>query len=121
MKPALLRPQARLDRKAQVRYYRKEAGAKVAERTIAATRHALDQIELHPGMGSPLVGKTLGVPALRAWRVSQFPLLWFYFERDDHLDVVRLLGDRQDLVSILLSESDAHIDGQANECPGQTS
>jgi toxin ParE1/3/4 len=26
---------------------------------------------------------------------------WLYFESDDQLDVVRLLGDRQDIVAIL--------------------
>jgi toxin ParE1/3/4 len=26
---------------------------------------------------------------------------WLYFEADDHLDVVRLLGDRQDIIAIL--------------------
>ena len=38
---------------------------------------------------------------LRSWRVSGFPLIWFYFEREDSLDVVRLLGERQDILSIL--------------------
>jgi toxin ParE1/3/4 len=26
---------------------------------------------------------------------------WLYFEAADHLDVVRLLGDRQDIVALL--------------------
>ena len=43
----------------------------------------------------------LGIPGLRTWRVGQFPLVWCYFEREDHLDVVRLLGDRQDIIAIL--------------------
>jgi toxin ParE1/3/4 len=38
------------------------------------------------------------------WRVAKFPLLWCYFERGDHLDVVRLLGERQDLAAILGDE-----------------
>jgi toxin ParE1/3/4 len=37
---------------------------------------------------------------LKAWKVSTYPLMWFYFERKDHLDVVRLLGERQDLAAI---------------------
>lgn len=28
-------------------------------------------------------------------------MVWFYFERTDHLDVVRLLGERQDIATIL--------------------
>ena len=101
MKPAILRPQARYDRQVEVRYYRKEAGTTVAVRLVAATNAALDQLELEPGIGSPALGKNLGIPDLRSWRVTGFPLLWFYFERDDHLDVVRLLGERQDITTIL--------------------
>jgi toxin ParE1/3/4 len=29
---------------------------------------------------------------------------WLYFEADGHLDVVRLLGDRQDIVAILSAD-----------------
>ena len=104
MKPARLRPQAKLDRLSEVRYYRREAGIPVAERLVDATGRALDQIEQQPGMGSPVLGKTLDIPDLRTWRVSGFPLLWLYFERADHLDVVRLLGERQDVEAILARE-----------------
>jgi toxin ParE1/3/4 len=97
----VLRPQARRDRQLEVRYYRKEAGSKIAVHLVAATNAALDQIELDPGIGSPLLGAVLGIPDLRTWRVTKFPLLWFYFERDDRLDVVRLLGERQDIAAIL--------------------
>jgi hypothetical protein len=69
-----------------------------------ATNDALDQIELEPGMGSPTLGKLLGVPGLRTWRVAKFPLLWCHFERGDHLGVVRLLGERQDIATILGDE-----------------
>ena len=100
MKAAILRPQALRDREAEVRYYRKEAGSKVAVRLVGATDKALDQIELEPGMGSPVLGSVLGIPELRTWRVAKFPLLWFYFERGDHLDVVRLLGERRDIAAI---------------------
>ena len=101
MKPAILLPQARRDRQLELRYYRKEAGNKVAVRLVAASNAALDQIELDPGIGSPLLGAVLGIPDLRTSRVTKFPLLWFYFEPDDHLDVVRLLGERQDIAAIL--------------------
>ena len=101
MKPAFLRPQAEHDREAEVRHYRKQGGARLAVQLVTATSAALDQIELEPGIGSPTLGKTLGIPELRSWRVTGFPLLWFYFERGDHLDVVPLLGERQDTAAIL--------------------
>ena len=104
MKPAVLRPQALRDQQGEVRYYRKEGGTRLALKVAKATNEALDQVELEPGMGSPRLGKVLGIPGLRTWRVGKYPLLWCYFEREDHLDVVRLLGERQDLIAILGGE-----------------
>lgn len=104
MKPAVLRPQALRDQQSEVRYYRKAGGTRLAVRVAKATNEALDQIELEPGMGSPPLGKLLGLPGLRTWRVGRFPLLWCYLERGDHLDVVRLLGERQDILGILGDE-----------------
>ena len=104
MKPAVLRPQALLDQQGEVRYYRKQGGARLAVKLAKASNEALDQLELEPGMGSPTLGKLLGIPGLRTWRVAKFPLLWCCFERKDHLDVVRLLGERQDIATLLGDE-----------------
>ena len=103
MKPAHLRPQALADRKDSARYYRQVASTRVSEEMVIAARDALSRIEQNPGMGSPRIGQELDIPGLRNWRVSGFPLIWFYFEREDHLDVVRLLGERQDILAILNS------------------
>lgn len=107
MKPTILRPQALRDQQGEVRYYRKEGGARVAVKAVKATNTALDQIELDPGIGSPVLAKRLGIPGIRIWKVAKFPLLWCYFERGDHLDVVRLLGERQDIAMILGAAFDA--------------
>ena len=104
MKTAELRPQALRDQQGEVRYYRKVGGSRVAVTVAKTTNAALDQIELDPGIGSPMLGKRLGVSGLRTWRVGKFPLLWCYFEREAHLDVVRLLGERQDIAAILSDE-----------------
>lgn len=104
MKPAVLRPQALRDQQGEVRYFRKESGTRVAVKVAKATNSALDQIELDPGIGSPTLGKLLGIPGLRVWRVAKFPLLWCYLERGEHLDVVRLLAERQDILSALGDE-----------------
>jgi toxin ParE1/3/4 len=104
LKPAVLRPQALRDQQGHVRYYRKEGGTRVAVKLATASNAALDQIEIDPGIGSPTLGKLLSVPGLRTWRVTKFPLLWCYFERGDHLDVIRMLGERQDVAAILGDE-----------------
>ena len=70
-------------------------------RLVVATNVALGKLELEPGIGSPTLGKDLGIPYLRTWRVTGFPLPWFCFKHDDHLDVVRLVGERQDIATIL--------------------
>jgi toxin ParE1/3/4 len=104
LKPAVLRPQALRDQQGEVQYHRKTGGTRVAVQAAKGTNAALDQIELEPGMGSPTLGKRVGIPGLRTWRVAKFPLVWCYFERGDQLDVVRLLGERQDVAAILDDE-----------------
>ena len=104
MKSAFLRPQALRDQQGEVRYYRKGGDTRLAVKVAKATNAALDQVELEPGMGSPGLGKLLGKSGLRTWRVGKFPLRWCYFEHADHLDVVRLLGERQDIATILGDE-----------------
>ena len=46
----------------------------------------------------------MGIPGLRTWRVAKSPLLWCYFERGDHPDVVLLLGEHQDMAAIVGDE-----------------
>jgi toxin ParE1/3/4 len=107
LKRALLHPQARRDQQWEVRYHRDQARTRVAVRVANATSMALGQIEAQPGLGSPALGRLLEIPGLRTRRVAGFPLVWLYFEREDHLDVVRLLGARQDVASNLGGEFDS--------------
>ena len=101
MKEARLRPLAEADLVAAVQHYASEAGLQLAERMFDAALAALKPIERMSAIGSPRFGQLCDIPGLRAWRVEGFPAQWLYFELDDHLDVVRLLGDRQDIVGIL--------------------
>ncbi len=100
MKPYALRPQAREDRRIEVRYYRHEAGAKVAAKLVAALAKALDEIKQQPGIGSPVLGLELGVAGMRTWRIKGFPLSFWYFEREIHIDIARLAGQRQDALRV---------------------
>lgn len=79
----------------------------MAARLVAAVERAVLQLEGQPGLGSLRIGRELEIAGLRSWRVSGFPLLLFYFERPEHLDVVRLLGERRDLGGLLGSGSEA--------------
>ncbi|MCZ8030803.1 MAG: type II toxin-antitoxin system RelE/ParE family toxin [Rubrivivax sp.] len=101
MKPAHLRPQAEADLIEATRHYANEGSVELAERMFDAAIAALEPIQRMPGMGSPRLGHLCEIPGLRSWRVTDFPMQWLYFEAEDHLDVVRLLGDRQDIIVIL--------------------
>jgi toxin ParE1/3/4 len=101
LKRAHLRPQAEADLLEATRHYASEGSVELAERMFDAAIAALEPIERMPGIGSPRLGQLCEIPGLRSWRVTGFPMQWLYFETDDRLDVVRLLGDRQDLVAIL--------------------
>ena len=101
MKRARLRPQAEADLIEGAKHYATAGSPALAERMFDAAIAALNPIERMPGMGSPRLGQLCEIPGLRSWRVTDFPMQWLYFEAADHLDVVRLLGDRQDIIAIL--------------------
>ena len=101
MKRAHLRPQAEADLLEATRHYATEGSVELAEGMFDAAIAALEPIERMPDMGCPRLGQLCEIPGLRSWRVTDFPMQWLYFEADDHLDVVRLLGDRQDMIAIL--------------------
>ena len=95
-KPYVLRPQAREDRRSEVHYYRQEAGAAIADKLVRAMAKALQDLERNPSIGSPSLGRLLGIDELRTWRLQGLPLTYWYFERADHIEVIRLVGQRQD-------------------------
>ena len=100
MKPCMLRPQAAQDRRDEVRFYRKEAGANVALKRVDALEEALRGLAANPAIGSPTMGQTLALTGMRTWRTEGFPLSFWYFERGAHLDIARLVGHRQDADAI---------------------
>ena len=96
-----LRPLAEADLVERTRYYRREGGDQLGEQFFGAAIAALDAIGRMPGAGSPRMGELCGVPGLRFRSVVDFPCGWFYFIADDHVDVVRLLAEAQDLPALL--------------------
>ncbi len=96
MKPIRLAPKARDDRRHEVRYYRGHAGPRVALDLVDALERAFSTLQAHPAIGSPLLGRELGLPDLRTWTVDGFPLTIWYVERRASVDVVRIVGQRQD-------------------------
>ena len=101
MKPAALRPQADADLIERTRYDLEAGGAELAESFFDASIDALRAIEATPGLGSPWIGALLGLDGLRRIGIAGFPCGWIYLERQEVLDVIRLVADRQDLASAL--------------------
>lgn len=97
MKPARLRPQAEADLQAVAAWYLAQGGESLANRFMDAAFDALEAVERMPEMGSPRLAARAEVPGLRCWGVDGFPCFWCYFVRADHLEGVRLLGERQQL------------------------
>lgn len=106
MTPARLRPLAETDLVERTRYYRAEASLDVAQRFFDAAVATLHRIETMPGIGSLRLGELCDIPGLWSFRISGFPCGWFYLERSDHLDVVRLLSYAQDLPTLLAEADD---------------
>jgi toxin ParE1/3/4 len=99
--PAWLRPRAEADLIARTAHYRSAGGDELAERFFDAALASLRSVERMPGIGSPLAGEMCDIPGLRSCSVKGFPICWYYFVAEDHVDVVRLLADSQDLPAIL--------------------
>ena len=96
-----LRPLAEADLVERTHYYRREGGDALGERFFDAAIRALHAISKMPGAGSPRAAELSGIAGLRVRRVVGFPCGWLYFVADDHIDVVRLLDEAQDLPEIL--------------------
>ena len=101
MKRLVLRPRDEADLLANVHWYLERGGLELGAQVFDTAQPSLTTVQTQPGFGSPAIGQRCGLPGLRAWRVKGFPLRWFYFERDDRIDVVRLLADRQDVAAML--------------------
>ena len=96
-KPVVPREQARRDVEAAVEFYANEAGASVALRFVDAVERAYRAIGRDPATGSPRYGHALDLPGLRSRMLTRYPYLIFYIEREDHVDVWRVLHARRDI------------------------
>ena len=101
MSEVRLRPLAEADLVGRSEHYRPEGGDELDRRFFDAAIESLRDIERMPGAGSLRIGEMCGVDGLRSRQPTGFPCGWFYLERDDYVDVVRLLAYAQDLATIL--------------------
>lgn len=98
-KPVILRERANRDAEEAFDYYLEDAGARIALGFADALQRAFRHMSRHPASGSPRYASELDLPGLRFWPLKRYPFLVFYVERDDHVDVWRILHGERDIPS----------------------
>ena len=96
-KTVIPREQAAHDIEEALDYYLEAAGDVVAGAFVDALEQALNHVGLHPASGSLRYAHELDLPELRFSRVRDYPYLLFYVEREDHIDLWRVLHGEGDL------------------------
>lgn len=64
---------------------------------VDALESAYDHIRRAPATGSPRYAHELNLPGLRFWSCKRYPYLVFYLERDDSIEVWRVLHHKRDI------------------------
>ncbi|GAB6040532.1 type II toxin-antitoxin system RelE/ParE family toxin [Endothiovibrio diazotrophicus] len=101
-KSVIPRSQAIQDVEEALAYYVEQDAPEAALSFIDALEAAYDQIGHHPAAGSPRYGHELNLPGLRSLPLHGFPHIVFYVEREDHIDVWRVLHGRRDIPSWMM-------------------
>ena len=97
VKPVVPRALASRDVDQAIEHYMDEGGERIGLGFIDALEKAYRHIARHPASGSPRYAQELDLPGLRVWPLKRYPHLVFYVERDDHIDVWRVLHSQRDL------------------------
>lgn len=100
-RPVVPRRQAQRDIDDAVDYYLAEGAGPAALALIDALEQAFGYLGRHPGIGSLRYAHELDLPGLRCWPLRRHPYLIFYVERNDRIDVWRVLHSQRDIPSWL--------------------
>ena len=99
MKHVVPRELANRDVEEAIDHYWAQANAEVALGFVDELEKAYGHIARHPSSGSPRYAHHLGLADLRFWRLRRYPYLIFYVEREEHIDVWRVLHEQRDIPS----------------------
>jgi toxin ParE1/3/4 len=100
-KPVQFRDLATIDLESASSYYAAEAVVATAIRFVDAVEATAQRIGRNPSLGSLRFAYELSLPDLRVMAVSKFPYLLFYVERENSVDVWRLLHASRDIPASL--------------------
>lgn len=105
-KPVIPRALARQDVEEALGYYVSQEAASAALGFVDALEQAYAHIGRHAGTGSPRYAHELELPGLRSWPLKRYPHIVFYIERDDHIDVLRVLHGMRDIPAWLREQAE---------------
>lgn len=104
-KQIFIRPRANQDLENHFTYITQNNN-EAALRFFDAVRLTIAQIAKTPGIGSPYLIQNPRLQNLRKWAVKDFrKYLIFYFERNDSIEIVRILYAARELTKILENEA----------------
>lgn len=95
--PVIQRELAERDVADIIEYYLDQGADRAALGFIAALEQAYTHLGHHAATGSPRYAHELNLPGLRSWPLTGYPYLVFYVDRDDHVDVWRVLHGQRDI------------------------
>jgi toxin ParE1/3/4 len=96
-KPVVPRARASRDVEAAVDHYLREGGETAALGFVDAVERAWRHIARFPASGSPRCAHELDLPGLRAWPLKRYPWIVFFVERENHIDIWRVLHAHRDI------------------------
>ncbi|MGR4973784.1 type II toxin-antitoxin system RelE/ParE family toxin [Pseudomonas sp. LARHCG127] len=96
-KPVIPRALASQDVEDAINYYLGEQAEQAALNFIDALENAYTHISRHPASGMSRYAHELDISGLLCWPLKRYPYLVFYVERDEHIDVWRVLHAMRDI------------------------
>lgn len=104
-KPVIPRAAAERDAEDALAYYLNQGARQAALGFIDALERAYGRIGANPASGSPRYAHELNLPGLRSCSLGRYPYVVFYVERDDHVDVWRVLHGQSDIPAWMSAEA----------------
>ena len=104
LKPIIPRELANRDVDDAIDHILAEGSEKAALGFVDELEQAYARIGRHPATGSPRYAHELNLPGLRSWSLKRYPHMIFYMERNDHIDVWRVLHGKRDIPAQLQLE-----------------
>jgi toxin ParE1/3/4 len=95
--PVIPRERAERDVEEILDHYLAEGAEQAAMGFIDALEQAYAHIGEHPATGSSRYAFELNLAGLRSWPLARYPHLVFYVEREEHIDVWRVLHGKRDV------------------------